>query len=263
VLNIAGCGRYRGAAVISTKAAYRAGAGLVSLASTEEVLRPVSAAVPEAVLQKQSSDNDGYMTGADLYNTEKIMRKADSVLVGCGLGDTPHAKKITEYVIFNAKCPVIVDADGINSICGNIHVLKENDCPKAVTPHPGEFSRMTNIPVNEINRDRIGMTKEFAREYNCVTVLKGAYTVIADPRGRCRVNASGNPALAVAGAGDALAGIIAAFLAAGTDVFEGACAAVYLHGLAADYAAGSMSYAGILPSDIVDLLPRIRKRAVK
>jgi NAD(P)H-hydrate epimerase len=128
-----------------------------------------------------------------------------------------------------------------------------------ITPHPKEFSRLTGMSVAEIQSDRIRHARDFAEKWNAVVVLKGVNTVIAAPDGKVHVNITGNPGLAKGGSGDVLTGIIASFTAQGVRPLEASLLGVYLHGLTADYLAESIALAGIMPSDIAELLPVMMK----
>ena len=157
-------------------------------------------------------------------------------------------------IIKNADCPIIIDADGLNAISVNINILTENKKGVIVTPHPAEFSRMTGLSVEEIQKNRLSLAKEFAAKYNAVTVLKGVNTVIASPTGEAFINTTGNPGLAKGGSGDVLSGVIASLVGQSADLFYGAASGVYLHGLAADKLAKEKPLYNILPRDIVNAL---------
>jgi NAD(P)H-hydrate epimerase len=238
LLNIAGSERYIGAALLSTKAAICAGAGAATLAAPERVVAAVASAIPEAIF----APNDCKSLAHDI-------KSATAIVVGCGLGNTSETRKITEFVIKNSACPIILDADGINSVADNINILNDNKS-MILTPHPAEFSRLTGISVSEIQSNRIDCAKIFARESGVIVVLKGVNTVIAAPDGRCAVNATGNAGLAKAGTGDVLAGVIGALAAQGVKPFESAVLGVYLHGTAADELAKTMPLSGITASEV-------------
>jgi NAD(P)H-hydrate epimerase len=240
LLNIAGSERYIGAALLSTKAAVKTGAGLVALAAPEQVITAIAQAIPEAVF-----------TRADLKSITTEIQTADAVSIGCGIGVSSDSRKITEFVIRTASCPIILDADGINSICDNINVLRENKSV-ILTPHPGEFSRLTGLTVAEIQSNRIDCAKLFAKESGAVVVLKGVNTVIASPGGNVAVNPTGNAGLAKSGTGDVLTGVIGSLAAQGVALFEAAVLGVYLHGLAADKLAEGVPLSRITASDIAN-----------
>ncbi len=262
MLNIAGSAYYTGAAMLSTNGALRSGVGLCTLATPMRVINAIAAAIPEAVYLPLEQDFDGFINdkSVDMIMLEIEKRKFDAILLGCGLGNKDTTADLTEIVIKNADCPIIIDADGLNSICRNINILKESKKGIIVTPHPAEFARMTGKSIEEIQNDRIAAAKEFARNYGCVTVLKGANTVIASPSGETFINTTGNAGLAKGGSGDVLAGMIASFAAQGVELPYAAALGAYLHGLAADVLSTRVGMGGILPRDIPETLPEIMKR---
>ena len=259
LLNIAGSARYTGAALLSTDAALKMGVGLCTLATPTRVVNAIAAAVPETTYIPLSGNGEGFINAEGVSEIQALFEGANysAVSVGCGLGNSEDVGKLTEFVVKNADCPVIIDADGLNSISGNINVLKENRKGVIITPHPAEFSRLTGKSVEEIQCDRITAAKSFAAEYNSVVVLKGVNTVIAAPTGECFVNTTGNAGLAKGGSGDVLTGMIASLIAQGTDIFYGAVLGAYLHGLAADRLAADRSLFGIMPRDIASEAARI------
>ncbi len=259
LLNISGSERYTGAALLSTRAAYKVGAGLVALASVRGVCNTVISQIPEATLIPLFADENGFMDDEAIDELAPFITSYSAVILGCGIGMTKYTRKIVDFVLKNCWCPIILDADGINSIAGNINVLKDNDKPKILTPHPLEFSRLIGVEVSQIEAHRIDYAKDFAVQYNVTLVLKGVNTVIASPDGRVSVNPTGNAGLSKAGAGDVLSGIIGGLAAQGMGAFEAAVLGVYLHGLAADKLSESMALSGIMPSDVADILPFVMK----
>lgn len=260
LLNIAGSLTCSGAAVMSTRAALRSGAGLCTLAAPVSVVKALTGSLVENTFLPLHETEDGFISEHACGAIAEILPKMTAVSVGCGLGNSENTRKITEYVIKNADCPIIIDADGINSIADNINVLKERTGDKrgtVITPHPLEFSRISGLTVDEIQADRIGAAKRFAEEYGVTVLLKGAYSVIADPSGVVRINPTGNAALAKGGSGDVLTGIIAAMLAQGVPPYTAASAGAYCHGCAADMLTEKMSPASIVASDIIEALPRV------
>ncbi|MBQ9383248.1 MAG: NAD(P)H-hydrate dehydratase [Ruminiclostridium sp.] len=261
LLNISGSAFYTGAALLSTNAALRMGVGLCTLATPARVINAIAPAVPETTYLPLEQDFDGFIDdkAVDMLMIELENKKYDALLMGCGLGDRKATADLTEIVIRSADCPVILDADGLNAAAQNINVLKESRQSVIVTPHPAEFSRMTGRSVPEIQRDRIAAAKSFAKEYNCIVVLKGVNTVVAAPGGETFVNTTGNAGLAKGGSGDVLAGMIASLAAQGVQPLYAAAVGVYLHGLAADTLAAKRGMAGILPRDIPEILPDVIK----
>ncbi|MCL2086190.1 MAG: NAD(P)H-hydrate dehydratase [Oscillospiraceae bacterium] len=255
LLNISGSARYTGAALLSTKSALKSGVGLATLAAPAAVCLSIAPAIPEAVFSHLPADDKGFINAASMNIIADELSKATVVAIGSGLGTTADTAKVTEFVIKNAKCPIVLDADGINSIAPNINMLRDNDKLKIITPHAAEFARLISVTVEEVEQNRIKLAAHYARETLSIIVLKGANTVIASPDGRVGVNPTGNPGLAKGGAGDVLTGIIASFVAQGVPGYEAALLGTYLHGLAAERLSKSVSLAGIMPCDIAEYLP--------
>lgn len=256
LLNIAGSARYTGAALLSTDAALRMGVGLCTLATPQRVVNAIAAAVPETTYFPLDCDENGFISSNGTAALKRLVEDGgfSAISIGCGLGNTQETADAVEFVIKNADCPVIVDADGLNAISANINVLRESKKGVVVTPHPAEFARMTKKSVSEIQSDRITAAKSFAAEYGAVTVLKGVNTVIAAPTGETFINTTGNAGLAKGGSGDVLTGIIASLTAQGADIFYGTVLGVYLHGLAADRLGKAKPLYSILPRDLINAL---------
>ena len=258
LLNIAGKYGMPGAAVMSSLAALRSGAGILKLAVIPENYEVMATALPEAVLVPCPSREGGFER--DAFDTLlPHIEGADALLVGPGIGVTKATGYLTRECCLKSKKPVIVDADGINSIAGDIEFIKQMKAPLVLTPHPGEMSRLTGLTVGEVEADRIGVAKRFAEEWGVWLVLKGANTVVASPDGEIFINVVGNPGLATGGSGDVLSGIMAAFLAAGMPVGEAVCGAVRIHGDAADRAAKRLGETSLLPRDVIKQLPYLLK----
>ena len=257
LLNVSGSGCFYGAALLSTRAALRCGAGLVTLASSKRVINGIASAVPEAVFYPLDQDEDGFMDKSASKRLVKPLMEATAAAVGCGIGNTENSRIIVKAVLQTGDCPLILDADGINCVAGNINVLKDSRHQLVLTPHPREFARLTELSVDEIQRDRLNLARKFAAEKNVVLLLKGVNTVIAAPDGRTFVNSTGNPALAKAGTGDVLTGIIGGFLAQGMEPFYAAALGAYVHGKCADELVKKASDASILASDLIEYLPYV------
>lgn len=255
LMNIAGSRRYAGAAAMSTNAALRSGVGLCTLAAPQSVVRSLSASVFETTFLPLPETEDGFIeeNAAEFLDFSKIT----AVSVGCGLGCGENTRVLTEFVIRNASCPIILDADGINSIAGNIDILKERKGELIITPHPLEFSRISGISPDAVSADRIGAAKSFAEKYGIIVLLKGANTVVASPMGEAVVNTTGNSGLAKGGSGDILTGIIAAFAAQGIVPFTAAASGAYCHGFAADILARRLPPQSMLARDVIETLPEV------
>ena len=254
LLNVSGSVSYIGAAILSSKAALRIGAGLVTLASTEYVMGAVAAAMPECVYLPLHQDDLGYIYSANSKMLAEAAQRSTSVSVGCGMGNNENTAAIVSALLKAGDCPIILDADGINCISDNINVLKDNDRPIILTPHPGEFARLLGISVAEVQANRIDLARKFAKDNGVILLLKGMNTVIAAPDGRITVNPTGNNALSKAGCGDVLTGIIAGLAAQGAEPYDAAVLGAYIHGKCADELVKNQSPASILASELVDCL---------
>ncbi len=178
---------------------------------------------------------------------------ADSVVIGCGLGNNDDTQVITGQVIKTSEVPVVLDADGINAVAPFIDILKEKKAPLVITPHPAEMARLVNSTVADIQQSRIACAKSFAQENDCVVLLKGANTVVTDGN-QVFVNTTGNPGMAMGGSGDMLSGMIGSFIAQGMTPFNAAKSAAYIHGLCGDICAGELSQRGMTVEDMLSLL---------
>ncbi len=257
LLNIAGCLCYNGAAAMSTKAALRTGVGLCTLAAPVSVVKMLAASIHETTYLPLPETDEGFVNENAFSCLSDHLGKATAVSIGCGMGNSDNTRKIVEFVIKNTDRPIIIDADGINSIAANIDILKERKGKLIITPHPLEFSRISGLSLDDIDRNRITAAKQFAEKYGVTVVLKGSNTVIASENGEIYVNASGNSGLAKGGSGDVLTGIIAAMAAQGIDTFKAAVCGVYCHGAAADLLLERMPAESILPTDVIEALPEI------
>ena len=178
----------------------------------------------------------------------------DAVLVGCGLGQSPGVLAVVRTVLEKARCPVVVDADGINVLARHKDILRGRTDPTILTPHDGEFLRFGGT----IGEDRMASAAYFAREWNCILLLKGHETCITDGQTGYR-NKTGNPGMAVGGSGDVLAGILVSLLGQGIAPLEAAACGAWLHGAAGDRCAETMGQYGMLPTDMLKELPRLMK----
>ena len=255
VLVVAGSSSMRGAAAFATLGALRSGAGLVRLASVEKCIDTVSVLAPEATFIELDCDDRGFM----LYDSSKealaeAMKNADAVVAGCGMGVTTDTIELMKYITQTAKCPVIIDADGINCIAKDIKILMKKQTDVIITPHMGEMARLLSCGIDMIAENRLIAAEKYAEQFGITVVLKGAGTVVADSHSTA-ANHTGNAGMSVGGSGDVLAGMIGAAVAQGCGIFDGACAGVYMHGLAGDAAAQKLGMEAMLPRDIIGNLP--------
>ncbi len=248
------CGSYgmMGAAQMCIQGALRSGAGLVKSVIPSNLYPILATNIPQAVFMPYASTDSIDML-------EQSLQKATAVVAGCGLGTTPKAKELTEYVIRNSTAPIVLDADALNVIADNLDILSESNAPIIITPHPGEMARLLNTKVEIIQKNRITVAVEFAKMYGVIVVLKGAYTVVAHPKGKVTVNPTGNKGMAKAGSGDVLAGMIAGMLAQGMLPFSAAVSGVYCHGYAGDLAQEEYGYLSMQATDIIEMIPTALK----
>lgn len=254
LLVIAGSSSMRGAASFAAMGALRTGVGHVKIASVEKCIDTMSVLVPEATYTELECDDNGFM----LYDINKnalldAMNSANAIVIGCGMGVTTDTAEITRFVVKNAKCPVIIDADGINCIASDIDILLGKKTDIVITPHVGEMARLLSCDNAMISNNRIVVAEKYAEKYGITVVLKGAGTLIANSRVTA-ANHTGNPGMSVGGSGDILAGIIGSLVAQGCSVYDSACAGVYIHGLAGDAAAEKLGMESMLPRDIISCL---------
>lgn len=249
------CGSYgmAGACIMAARAALRCGVGLLELAVEEKLYPILAGAVPEAVFTLLPWEREEKEAQRRLLSS---LERASACLVGCGLGKQ-LAEKSVPLVLAHGKCPLVLDADGINYAAGNPGILLQYRGSLVLTPHPGEMSRLVGRPVSEIQGNRLALAQETACRLGAVMVLKGAGTVTAAPDGKCALNSTGNPGMAKGGSGDVLAGMAASLLAQGVSPYEAAVAASYLHGKAGDLCAKKYGRRAMLPTDLIESLPLV------
>jgi hydroxyethylthiazole kinase-like uncharacterized protein yjeF len=276
VLIVAGSVNYPGAAVLAAKGAYRSGAGLVTLAVPEPIYQPLVGVLPEATWVILPNDQ-GAITSSAAEVLIEILSRADSLLVGPGFGLERQSQQFLRRLFTGAEAgerlgfidsqlqssniqlpPLVLDADALKLLAEFedwARILPEKS---VLTPHPGEMSVLCGLPVEQIQSDRIGTAQHWARQWGHVLVLKGANTVIASPGGSTMVIPIASPALAKAGTGDVLAGVIASLLAQGLKPYMAAALGAYLHGRAGLIAAEIFeSTVSVMAGDVADTLPEV------
>ena len=258
VLVVGGSTGKSGAPAMTSMAALRSGAGLVTAAVPSAIVDQVSRFMPELMTQPMISSPAGEIasTGITAQQFQKMIDRITVMAVGPGMGQGPGSEILLEAVLSDTNLPVVVDADGLNTLAGNPFLLeKMTKVAKAgrtivLTPHPGEMARLAATSVAEVQANRLKAARNFARERGVTLVLKGSRTLIAHPDGKVAVNTSGNPGMAKGGSGDMLTGVIAGMLAQFPKESARAVeAAVYLHGLAADLAVREQDEHTLLATD--------------
>jgi hydroxyethylthiazole kinase-like uncharacterized protein yjeF len=273
VLLVGGAWGKAGAPSMASLAAMRAGAGLVTAAVPERILGIVAGVAPELMLTPLAVGADG---GLELNLLEdallpKLLKGMTVVGIGPGMGQEGSTPEFVRGFLEKVKLPMVIDADALNAIAGRSKWLKEIAKGRTVvlTPHPGEMGRLVGMSVKEVEADRVGLARRFATEHGVTLILKGWRTLVAHPDGRIAVNTTGNPSMAKGGSGDVLTGIVSAMLGQygdetkGGDVAQAVEAAVFLHGLAGDFACLDQDEHTVLATDTVGHLWRAFRARVK
>ncbi len=255
VLVIAGSRGMAGAAALCGAGALRSGAGLVRVATPAEVQPTVASFEPSYMTYPLPGDPSGCIDFAAAGPILKqLIESATVIAVGPGLGQSPETRKLIPFLIAQSDKPLVIDADGLNALAGQTDILTGAKKPVVLTPHPGEFARLSGLPVATVQAERIDRTAAFAAQAETlVVVLKGSGTVVSDGK-RYYVNTTGNPGMAKGGSGDVLTGVIAALIAQKLPAFEAAQLGVYIHGVAGDIARDQNGETGLIAGDIVDAL---------
>jgi hydroxyethylthiazole kinase-like uncharacterized protein yjeF len=261
VVVVAGSLGYTGAAYLTASGAARAGAGYVRLLAAESIYPILAIKCTEVVVTQVPEVGQGVLGHAGLEPIMRLCRAGDACIIGPGLGREYSTRRMVLDLLAQVNTPAVVDADALNALAGQPKQMTRMRRRLILTPHPTEMSRLCGLSVEEIQADRTGVAARFAKEWGQVVVLKGAGTVIADPDGRVHVNTHRNPALATAGTGDVLAGVIGGFLAQGLEPFAAAVSGVYVHGAAGEEAAANLGDTGVLASDLLPLIPRVIRRS--
>ena len=253
VLLLCGSRGFTGAAYLAAMGALRTGAGLVFLGVPESIYAVEAIKLNEPVVFPLP-DDDGKLSEAAIPEILLRLPQMDAVLIGCGLGQSEGTLAVVKAVLEQAKCPVVLDADGINVLTEHKYILRGRAYPTILTPHDGEFIRFGGT----IGEDRMASAARFSREWNSIVLLKGHRTCITDGINGY-INQTGNPGMAVGGCGDVLAGMIAGLLGQGLPPLEAAACGAWLHGAAGDLCAEEIGQYGMLPTDMLTRIPRLMK----
>jgi len=262
LLVIAGSFGKKGAAMITARAALRCGTGLVTVALPKSI-DLATAGVVEAMTLPMPETSEGTLSLAAEKRLFDAAQGKDAVAIGPGLSQNEETQRLIRTLIAEVSLPMVIDADGLNALAGDLSLLKGRKAPVILTPHPGEMGRLIGKRTDVVQKDRFTVAANLAKRSGAIVVLKGAHTVIAAPDGFLRVNNTGNPGMATAGTGDALTGMIAAWLAQRIEPFEAATWGVAIHGYAGDLAAASRGEIGLITSDLIEKIPEAIQNYVK
>jgi NAD(P)H-hydrate epimerase len=255
VLILAGSRSMTGAPTLAGAAAYRAGAGLITLAVPEGILPVVQGTIQEATFLPLPQTSSGSAAEDAFGPVMERSANVQALAIGPGLSTDPSTGELVRRLVAESPIPVVLDADGLNAFAGRAALLAERASDLVITPHAGEFGRLAGLSSQEVLEDRLGHTRKAAREFRCPVLLKGSRTVVVDRDGRARVSGSGGSVLATAGTGDVLTGVIAGLIARGLDASDAAVAGAYVHGVAGALCAADLGE-GTVASDVMSRLPR-------
>lgn len=244
-----------GAVALAAEAALKGGAGLVSVCIPASLNAIMENKLTE-IMSVPLPENENRVLGPDAASV--VIKKAGAngvIAAGPGLSTYPGTEGFINELVAKARCPLVIDADGLNALVGNTSIFMNLNVPAIITPHPGEMGRLLGCSTQEVQQGRLQTALHAARQWGVVVVLKGARTIIAAPDGTVFINPTGNPGLATAGAGDVLSGLIAALLAQGLPPVKAAAIGAYVHGAAADALVGSLGERGITAGEVVRNLP--------
>ena len=253
LLLLCGCKGYTGAAALAAMGALRSGAGLVFLAVPESIYTIEAVKLTEAIVFPLA-DSNGMLSVAAKEDIAQHLNNKSAVLIGPGLGKGPGCEAAVLQVLQDFEGPVVLDADGINLAAAHMDVLRGRTGITVITPHEGEFARL----FGPVGNDRKTVAMEAAKDLGAIVLLKGHETIVTDGN-ICYVNTTGNPGMAVGGSGDVLAGMVTALIGQGISPLEAAACGAWLHGAAGDICAEEIGMYGMLPSDMLNVLPRLLK----
>jgi NAD(P)H-hydrate epimerase len=260
-LIISGSKGLTGAAVMSAMAALRMGCGLVSVATPESQRAIVAQSMPEIMTFGIHEDSHGLPTSDAFAQLEDLISKSTVVQYGSGILFTDETKELAIELLKNVDQTLVLDAGALIGLAKHHDLFKKRKAPTVITPHNGEMAQLLGVKREKVEQDRIGVARDFATKNNTIVVLKGAPTLFAFPDGSVFINATGNPGMATAGAGDVLCGMITGTIAQKPeDVLESVMFAVYAHGLAGDLARKEMTEQALIATDIVRFIPAAFKK---
>jgi NAD(P)H-hydrate epimerase len=260
LLVVAGSVGKTGAAALAARAAMRAGAGLVTVATAASAQPVVAALLLEAMTEPVAETAARTIALKARDALHELAARRDAVALGPGLGLDEDTQALARALVFDFEQPMVVDADALTALAGHLDRLRGARAARCLTPHPGEMARMLGVAIADVQRDRIATARQFATAWETPVVLKGATSVIGLPDGTVLLNPTGNPGMASGGTGDVLSGVLGAFLARGLEPAAALAAAVYLHGLAGDVAAERLGQESLVAGDVIEALPEAFRR---
>ena len=259
---LAGSRDFSGAAYLAGLGSLRAGAGLVTVGVPDCIYPVVARRQPELIVKALPSTSQGTLSRRGLPALLKWIKTQDVLAVGPGLSQNSETQKLIRDVISKSQKPLVIDADGLNALCGHEKFFSHCGGRCILTPHPGEFIKLFGGKLSANESERKKRACEAAKKTKAIVILKGHRTVVAHPSGKIYINTTGNPGMATAGSGDVLTGILAALLGQKFSLWDAARFGVYLHGVAGDFAKHEMGEVSLMAGDILDFLPQAIKRSL-
>ncbi len=256
---VAGSRGFTGAACLSSMAVLKSGSGLSYLCAPASLNVIYESQMAEVITWPFDNDK-GYLSIKDIDKIKEKINEQSVVALGPGLGQAQETSELVLQLLKDLDKSMVLDADGLNICANHPESIINYRGEMVLTPHPGEFSRLTGLSIKEIQSDRIEWVRKYSKKWNQVLVLKGGPTLVGTPEGDVYINPTGNAGMATAGSGDVLTGIIAGFISQGLGTYKAALAGVYIHGLAGDLAKDDMGEAGMTAMDILNNLPRAMEK---
>jgi NAD(P)H-hydrate epimerase len=269
VLVVGGSVGKAGAAAMAGMSALRAGAGLATVATPKSVLSTVAGFHPEVMTEPLPETGEGTIAASAAERIRALSKGKSVLAIGPGISRVAETAALVRALVRESKLPIVLDADGLNAFEGYAGELSGKGRLLVITPHPGEMARLARCSTADVQKDRLGVARRFAREHDVIVVLKGYRTLVVQPDGEAWVNTTGNPGMATGGTGDILTGMIAAMIGQGTAAHSpdkallAVCAAVHLHGLAGDIILETVGEHSLVATDLVRGLPEAFRRAQK
>jgi hydroxyethylthiazole kinase-like uncharacterized protein yjeF len=261
VLVVGGSLGKAGSVAMAGMAVLRAGAGLSTVATPKSVLATVAGFHPELMTEPLLETDAGTISRTAIDRIEELAKAKSVVAIGPGISREAQTSELVRALVAKLRVPMVVDADGLNAFDGRTEELNGKGRTLVITPHPGEMARLAGMSVPDVQKDRLGVARRFAREHESIVVLKGHRTLVVQPDGEAWVNTTGNPGMATGGTGDILTGMVAGMIAQNSkNAFEGVLAAVHLHGLAGDVMSESVGEHSLVATDLLLGLPEAFRR---
>jgi hydroxyethylthiazole kinase-like uncharacterized protein yjeF len=264
VLVVGGSLGKAGSVAMAGMAALCAGAGLSTVATPKSVLGTVAGFHPELMTEPLAETDAGTISTSALNRIEELAKGKTVLAIGPGISRDPQTAEFVRKLVAQTQLPMVVDADGLNAFEGRGDELKGQGRTLVITPHPGEMARLLACTIADVQKDRLGVARKFAREHDLIVVLKGHRTLVTQPNGDAWVNTTGNPGMATGGTGDILTGMVAGMIAQHSkDALRAVLAAVHLHGLAGDVMREKVGEHSLVATDLLTGLPEAFRRTCK